>query len=95
MCNYDTNEILKKINNLQLEIKKVNEIADSEIERYTKTINEYRENKLLELNIELNHSELLLKELLKKQIKKGQEDFYIFLTFFDDTFLYVDLQYSK
>ena len=83
MCNYDTNEILKKINDLQLEIKKVNEIADSEIERYTKTINEYRENKLLELNIELNHSELLLKELLKKQIKKGQEDFYIFLTFFN------------
>lgn len=66
MCNYDTNEILKKINNLQLEIKKVNEISDSEIERYTKAINEYRENKLLELNIELNHSELLLKELLKK-----------------------------
>lgn len=66
MCNYDTNEILKKINNLQLEIKKVNEIADSEIERYTKTINEHRENKLLELNIELNNSELLLKELLKK-----------------------------
>ena len=59
MCNYDTNEILKKINDLQLEIKKVNEIADSEIERYTKTINEYRENKLLELNIELNNLSLI------------------------------------
>lgn len=65
----EANEILRRIKYFESEIEKVNKISDSEIERYTKLINDYRNKKLLEFNNRLEHYQLLLEEYAKEQLK--------------------------
>lgn len=65
----EANEVLRRIKYFNSEIEKVNKISDSEIERYTKLINEYREKKLLEFNNRLTHYELLLQDYAKETLK--------------------------
>lgn len=65
----EANEILRRIKYFESEIEKVNKISDSEIERYTKLINDYRNKKLLEFNTRLEHYQLLLEEYAKEQLK--------------------------
>ena len=65
----EANEILRRIKYFESEIEKVNKISDSEIERYTKLINVYRNKKLLEFNNRLEHYQLLLEDYAKEQLK--------------------------
>lgn len=65
----EANEILRRIKYFESEIEKVNKISDSEIERYTKLINDYRNKKLLEFNNRLEHYQLLLEEYAKETLR--------------------------
>ncbi len=65
----EANEVLRRIKYFNSEIENVNKISDSEIERYTKLINDYREKKLLEFNNRMEHYQLLLEDYAKEQLK--------------------------
>lgn len=64
----EANEVLRRIQYFKTEIEKIEKISESEIERYTNIINNYKNKKILDFSNRLNHYELLLEDYAKEEL---------------------------